>query len=188
MGSGVNQDVVDGVVFEQLLEGAEAKDFVEDFLGDAVALHGAERNALFGDDLLNEGEELELAGAGFLGLAELLEVEAVDEFGMDSGLEFLLFLLAQGTGIGRGGAQSGTVGAEVVAVGTCLREVEREITHRYSVLFWPNKEKPLRAGWVLTAASSPVSMEVQRVNWPEISDFLSGPIGSPTLMARWHSV
>ena len=115
---------------------------------------GAERNALLGDDLLNDGEELVLAGAGFLRLAQLLEVEAVDQLVVDSGLEFLLFLLAQGTGIGRAGAQSGTVGAQVVAVGTCLREVEREIAHRYSVLFWPNKEKPLRAGWALTAASS----------------------------------
>ena len=146
VGGGVYQDVVDGVVFEELFERAEAEDLVEDFLGDAVALHGAERDALFGDDLLNEGEKLELAGAGFLGLAELLEVETIDEFGVDSRLEFLLFLFAQGAGIGRGGAQPRTGGAKIAAVGTCLREVEGKIAHRYSVLFWPNKEKPLRAG------------------------------------------
>ena len=35
---GVHQDVVDGVVLEQLLKGPEAEDFVEDFLGDAVPL------------------------------------------------------------------------------------------------------------------------------------------------------
>ena len=146
VGGGVDQDVVDGVVFEELFEGAEAEDFVEDFLGDAVALHGTERNALFGDDLLNEGKKLELAGAGFLSLAEFLEVETIDKLRVDSGLEFLLFLFAQGAGIGRGGAQAGTCGAKIVAFRTRRREVERKIAHRYSVLFWPNKEKPLRAG------------------------------------------
>ena len=109
---GVDQDVGDGVVLEQRLERAQAEDLVEDFLGDAVALHGTERNALFGDDLLNEGKKLELAGAGFLSLAEFLEVETIDKLRVDSGLEFLLFLFAQGAGIGRGGAQAGTVWCE----------------------------------------------------------------------------
>jgi hypothetical protein len=101
-----------------LLERAEAEDFIEDFLSNAVALRGAERNSLLADNLLNEGEELLLAGASFLRLVEFFEVEAVDELGVDGRLEFLLFFFAQGAGARGGVAEAGTVGARVVRIRT----------------------------------------------------------------------
>ena len=87
-----------------------------------------------------------LAGAGFLRLAKLFEVQTIDKLGMDGGFEFLLFLFAQRPGGGRRSPQSGTTVPEVAAVRARLREVQSKVAHRYSVLFWaPNKEKPLRA-------------------------------------------
>ena len=63
---GVDQDVADGRILQQRLERAEAEDFVEHFLGEAVALGGAERDALLADQLLDDAEELLLCGACLL--------------------------------------------------------------------------------------------------------------------------
>ena len=115
---GVDQDVADGFVLQQLLERAQAEDFIEDFLGDAVALGRAEGDALLTDNLLNESEELLLAGAGLLGFAQFFQVETIDQFGVDGRFEFLLFLFAQGTGAGSRVAEAGASGAEVVRIGT----------------------------------------------------------------------
>ena len=51
---GVDEDVGDGLVFEQRFERAEAKDLVDDFLGELVALGAAEGNALFAEELLDD--------------------------------------------------------------------------------------------------------------------------------------
>jgi hypothetical protein len=75
-------------------------------VGHAVAFRGTERNALFGDDLLNDGKELLLAGAGFLGFAQLFQIQAVDQFLVNGGLQLLLFLFAKRPCI-RGAAAQG---------------------------------------------------------------------------------
>jgi hypothetical protein len=104
---GVHQNIADGVVLEQRLQGTEAEDLIDHLLGKPVALRAAERDSLLVDDLLDGEEELLLAAA-LLHLSQLVEIDALDEFLVDGGLDVLLDALSD---------RSHTVGGTVVGAG-----------------------------------------------------------------------
>ncbi len=86
---GVHQNVVDSRVLEQRLQRPQPKHFVQHFIGNALALHGAERDSLLVDQLENDPQEL-LAGACVLHKKQLFEIDFVNQVPMDRRLHLLL--------------------------------------------------------------------------------------------------
>ena len=85
----IDQDVGDGVVLEQGLERPEAKDFVEDFAGQAFAFGEAERNDLAVDGVADENENF-FAGAIAVSAAKFFQVEAIEDLAMQVRLYLLV--------------------------------------------------------------------------------------------------
>ena len=96
----VDHDVADGRVLEQRLERAQAEDFVEDLLDDALALGERHGDALVADEPLDYRADL---GADDLLVerAELIGVERVEQLGMYLGLD-LKPAVGSGAGTGDG--------------------------------------------------------------------------------------
>jgi hypothetical protein len=59
-------------------------------LRQTVSLGSTERHALLIDNLLNDDEELMLNRLGFLHVSQFVQVNSLDQFFVDSGLDVLL--------------------------------------------------------------------------------------------------
>ncbi len=86
---GVDQDVVDRGVLQQRLQRAQSKHLVQHFVGDTVALTGAERNSLFAHQRKDHGQQ-GLPRPRVLHEQQLLEIDLLDQLAMDSRLHLLL--------------------------------------------------------------------------------------------------
>ena len=83
---GVDEDVADARVAQERLERAEAEDLVHQLAEQHVALAEAEGHPLFGQQLADERADLAL-GAGPVRLRQRLEVQPVQEFLVNGGLQ-----------------------------------------------------------------------------------------------------
>ena len=92
----VDHDVADCRVFEELFERAQAEDFVEDFVRDAVAFRYCHRCAFVLDQAFDDVGDL-AADAFFVQAFELFLGERAEELGVDLGFDFIP---AVGTGGG----------------------------------------------------------------------------------------
>jgi hypothetical protein len=86
---GGDEDIGDGIVAEEGFKGAEAEDFVEDFVDDAVLFGKGEGSGFFVDEALDSEADF----AADLGLGENgdgFEVDAMEEAAMEAEFEFLV--------------------------------------------------------------------------------------------------
>ena len=72
----IHQDVGDGGIFEQWLERAQTKDFIEDLARQPFPLGKAQRDCFAVDGAANQQQHF-LAGGFAGGAAELFEIQAV---------------------------------------------------------------------------------------------------------------
>ena len=101
----VDHDVADGGVFEERLQGAEAENFVEDFLDEPLALDEGHGKRLFDDQLFDYGADL-AADAVFVEVLELIGRERIEKFLVNVTLQFKPAIRAR-TGPDQGTATQG---------------------------------------------------------------------------------
>ena len=86
---GIDQDVVHRGILQQRLQRPQPKDFVQHFIGNALALAGAERHSLFAHQRQDDGQQ-RLPRPRVLHEQQLLQVYLLDQLAMDGRLHFLL--------------------------------------------------------------------------------------------------
>ena len=95
----VDQNVGDGVVFEQRLERAEAENFVEDFARQPLALGKAERNDLAVDRIPDEDKNF-FTRCISSAAAQFFQIKTVENLAMQVRLYLLVFAALEGLQIG----------------------------------------------------------------------------------------
>ena len=85
----INQDVGNGRVFEQRLERAEAKDFIQNFTGQAFALSETQRDGFAVHGVPDQQQNFfasSVAGSA----SQFLQIEAIEDLAMKIGLNLLV--------------------------------------------------------------------------------------------------
>ena len=85
----VDQDIGDGLVFQQRLERAQAKDLVENFAGEAFPFGKAERHDFAVDRIANDDQHF-IARRVSRGFAQFFQVEAIEDLAMQIGFYLLV--------------------------------------------------------------------------------------------------
>src|SRR5580658_2525933 len=91
----VDQNVGNGMVFEQGLERTKAEDLVEDFARQPLPLGEAERNHLAVDRVADEDEDF-FAGRVAVGAAQFFQIKAIEDLAMQVCLYLLVFAVLEG--------------------------------------------------------------------------------------------
>ena len=87
------------MVLEQRLQRSKAKDFIEDFARQPLALGKAERNNFVVDRVADEDQNL-FAGRIAGGAAQLFQIKTIEDLAMQIGLYLLILAVLEGLQIG----------------------------------------------------------------------------------------